>query len=149
MRHFNYIVPTGVILLALLFSANLGASNDGKDGIKFLEGTWSEALEKSRQEHKPIFLDVYATWCGPCRLLKKTTFPDKVVGTYFNEHFINVSIDGETEIGRELMKQYGLRSYPSLLIIGEDQTPLIVSAGYRTSKSLLEFGKSGLSKIKQ
>lgn len=31
-------------------------------GIKFFEGTWSEALAKAKKENKLIFVDCYANW---------------------------------------------------------------------------------------
>ncbi|MEO8861358.1 MAG: thioredoxin family protein, partial [Ginsengibacter sp.] len=39
-----------------------------KEGLNFFEGTWKEAVQKARDENKPIFLDIYATWCGPCKM---------------------------------------------------------------------------------
>jgi len=59
-----------------------------KKGINFFKGTYTEALAKAKEENKPVFLDVYAGWCGPCKKLKKTTFKDETVGEYFNKNFI-------------------------------------------------------------
>ncbi len=76
-------------LVILLLSMSYTASSNGAEkapakekaaGIMFHEGTWAEALELAKSENKPIFLDVYATWCGPCKRLKKNTFSDQEVG---------------------------------------------------------------------
>ena len=37
------------------------------------------------KEDKPIFIDFYATWCRPCKMLKSVTFPRESVGELFNE----------------------------------------------------------------
>ena len=58
---------------------------DTKEGIQFHKGTWAEALALAKKDNKFIFLDVYASWCGPCKQLKKRTFSNDKVGTYFNE----------------------------------------------------------------
>ncbi|MGC9354522.1 MAG: thioredoxin family protein, partial [Mariniphaga sp.] len=45
-----------------------------KTGITFHQGNWKEALETAKKENKPIFLDISASWCAPCKLLKANTF---------------------------------------------------------------------------
>ncbi|MDZ4845110.1 MAG: thioredoxin family protein [Chitinophagales bacterium] len=111
-------------------------------GIQFFKGTWDEAAKKSAAENKPIFLDIYASWCGPCKKLKRTTFADDHAGKFFNEHFINVELDGEKGEGRMLAEKYGVRGYPSLFLIGEDEKVITYSAGYRSASELIDFGKS-------
>jgi thiol:disulfide interchange protein len=142
-----WIVALLVLLTAALTAASYDAPNNN-EGIRFFEGTWSEAVKKSKEENKPIFLDVYATWCGPCKMLKRNTFSDKGVGEYFNTHFINVSIDGEEEEGRKLMEKFNLRAYPSLLVIDQHETAQVVEAGYKSPNKLIDFGKKGLEKLK-
>ena len=110
-------------------------------GIEFFKGNFHQALLKSQELNKPVFLDIYATWCGPCKKLKKITFKDEEVGNYFNANFINIAIDGETQEGYELISKYNIRSYPSLLILdskGEVKTRTI---GYQEPHILINFGK--------
>ena len=136
-------------LLALTFlSATVETPGESEDGIHFFKGTWTEALEKSRNENKPIFLDVFATWCGPCKMLKRNTFSDKKVGDYFNTHYINVSLDGEQAEGRRLMLKYNLRAYPSLVIVDGNENAKVIDAGYKSPGGLIDFGKRGLQKLK-
>ena len=33
--------------------------------------TMDEALAAQKEEPKKIFMDVYTTWCGPCKMLDK------------------------------------------------------------------------------
>ena len=42
-----------------------------------------------------IFLDAYASWCGPCKMLQKNVFTKKAVGDFYNSKFINVKMDME------------------------------------------------------
>ena len=56
-------------------------------GIEFEHGTWAEALAKAQKEDKMIFVDGYAVWCGPCKMLAKNIFPQESVGKFFNENF--------------------------------------------------------------
>lgn len=112
-----------------------------KKGIHFSEGNFKEALLESKEFNKPIFLDVYATWCGPCIQLKKTTFKDEAAGNYFNANFINIIVDGETQEGKELIKKYKINAYPTLLIVDSKGDVKTRTIGFQTPDILINFGK--------
>jgi thioredoxin 1 len=94
----------------------------------------------AKKENKYLFIDFYATWCGPCKQLKKS-FKDKEIGAYYNKNFINISIDGETKEGRELMYRYQIESYPTLLIVDFKGNVRTKSIGVLKFYILINFGK--------
>jgi thiol:disulfide interchange protein len=110
-------------------------------GIDFFKGTFQEALALAEKEQKHVFVDVYATWCGPCKQLKRTTFKDKEVGEYFNKNFINIAIDGETEEGDKILSRYNIRSYPTLLILDAKGRVLTRQTGFMKPYILINFGR--------
>lgn len=57
--------------------------------------TMEEALAAQKENPKKIFMDVYTTWCGPCKLLDKNTFSDKNVIEYLNKHYYSVKFNAE------------------------------------------------------
>ncbi len=78
------------------------------------ENSWEMILKKAEVENKLIFVDSYAVWCGPCKFMERSIFADQAVGEYYNQHFINVSIDMETPVGKEFKKKYPVSAYPTL-----------------------------------
>ena len=110
-------------------------------GIDFFKGTFQEALALAEKEQKYVFVDVYATWCGPCKQLKRTTFKDKEVGEYFNKNFINIAIDGETEEGDKILSRYNIRSYPTLLILDAKGRLQTKHSGFMKPYILINFGR--------
>lgn len=140
------IVFVGIIALVTFGiysfkSPKVDFNEDTAEGIQFFKGTFQEALEKAKIENKPLFLDIYATWCGPCKMLKKRTFSDKEVGDYFNTNFINIAIDGETKEGRDLINNYQVNGYPTLLILNKEGKQLTKQVGFVEPHILVNFGK--------
>jgi thioredoxin-related protein len=119
------------------------------DGIQFIESDWNKALAEAKKQNKLIFLDAYASWCGPCKLLKKNTFPDKEVGKYFNVNFINVAVDMEKGDGPALLQKYGVNAFPTLIITDADGKIITYTKGYIEPKELIKFGEFGLLQVKK
>lgn len=146
MKNIIYIVFLALASFAVYAFMNpkTDLPADSKEGIQFYHGTWKEVLEKARKEDKLIFLDIYATWCGPCKRLKSNTFSNGRVGKYFNSTFINVSLDGETGDGEILANQYRINGYPSLLFIDKDGNIVTRDEGYLDADELIRLGRSAV-----
>jgi len=54
-----------------------------------------EALEKSKNENKPIFLSIGYAACHWCHVMAHESFEDPATATVMNEHFINIKVDRE------------------------------------------------------
>ena len=124
-------------------------NNATEQGIRFIEADWSKALAEAKKQHKLIFLDAYASWCGPCKLLKKKTFPDKAAGDFFNANYINVAIDMEKGDGPSLGEKYVVTAYPTLIITDADGNIVTYTQGYISPKQLIDFGEYGLKQKKK
>lgn len=91
-----------------------------QDGVKWETGSLQDALNKAASNKKGpsvVFLDCYTTWCGPCKMMAENVFPTKKAGDYFNARFVNVKIDMEKGEGPALARKYGVKAYPTFLIL--------------------------------
>lgn len=88
--------------------------------IKFETGSWSEVKALAQKAQKPIFVDVYAVWCGPCKYMTNTVFKEASVANFMNEHYINYKLDGEKGEGLTMAKEMNLMAYPTLYFFDKD-----------------------------
>lgn len=112
-----------------------------QEGIMFENSNFAAILAKAKAEKKLIFLDAYASWCGPCKLMEKNVFTDKKVAEFYNKNFINARIDMEKGEGRELAAKYIIRSYPTLLFLNAEGEVVGKELGYIKSEEFLELGQ--------
>lgn len=58
---------------------------------------YSEAFEKAKSEPKLVFVDLYADWCVPCRVMDKSVYSDPTVASLLNTRFYPVKINAESQ----------------------------------------------------
>jgi len=111
-------------------------------GIAFTSATFDELLAKAKAENKLVFIDGYTSWCGPCKMLAKQTFPQKEVGAYMNPRFVSAQIDMERGEGPELAKHFNVSAYPTMLILRPDGTLVDKIVGFLAPLPFLNKVKS-------
>jgi len=140
------------ILFTSMLISGISCAKAQDTGIRFETGfSWQQIQAKAKTENKYIFVDCYATWCGPCKWMSKNIFPKKEVGDYFNAHFINVTAQMDKTTGDSqdvkdryadadsLAKAYSIGDYPTYLFFKSDGTLIYRIIG--SSRDVDEFIK--------
>lgn len=110
-------------------------------GIHFYHGSFDFILEKARKEKKQIFVDVYTSWCGPCKQMATQVFSDPEVGKFYNETFICVKLDAEKEKSHGFFEKYQAGGFPSLFWLTMEGELIDMNVGFMNSKQFLDKAK--------
>lgn len=118
------------------------------------------ALEAQKADPRPIFIDMYTEWCGPCKMLDRNTFQNSDVAAYINKHYYAVKFNAEgnedvvykgqsftnpsydpakakrRNSQHQLTRHLGVRAYPTIVFMDEAGDLLTNVKGYRTPQQL-------------
>lgn len=137
---FIALILSGITSYSFYSTPNIHKSTS-ETGIQFTTISFQEALKLAKKEKKNIFLDAYASWCGPCKMLKRNVFTQQEVGDFFNKNFINMAIDMEQGEGPQLAQKYNVQAYPTLLFINNKGEVVGNAVGYHKPEELIAVGK--------
>ena len=88
----------------------------------FRKLTLNEACERAKAEGKMVFVDLYTSWCGPCKMMAADVLPNVQLGEFMNERFVCVKYDtGAEDDGKALAQKFNVQAYPTFLLLNTDQ----------------------------
>ena len=89
-----------------------------------------ENFESVRNSEKPVLIDFYADWCGPCRMVSPIV--DEIAEERDDILVAKVNVDEESELASE----FGVFSIPTLVVVKNGKV-INQSAGARPKDSIL------------
>jgi thioredoxin-related protein len=132
----------GLSLLLCLLPAGIRAQ------VKFIEVSTLQEMEamqkKASDQMLMLFVDVYATWCGPCKMMDQQVYTDPAVADYMNTHFVNVRLDGESEYGMQYVTEQQLEGYPTMYVFSDEGERISNILGFKPAEELVASLKTTL-----
>lgn len=92
-RASNYLSPNNPNLSLVVESENTNVSCYKMPLIHWM--SFNEAYRQCKINPRPILIDIYTTWCGPCKMMSEQTFNNPQIAAYINTNFYAVKFDAE------------------------------------------------------
>lgn len=131
------------VIVLILASISRGASA----GIEFFKGSWEEALAEAKSQDKLIFIDAYTVWCGPCKYMAASIFPDARVGDFFNQNFISVKLDMEKGESETFRAKHRVTAYPTFFFVNGNDEEVHTMRGAMQADQLIQHGQQAIAKM--
>lgn len=140
-----------VLVMFAVVSATFSQKKAATDAVvseytfEFFEGPFETALKNAAKKKQLIFVDAYTSWCGPCKMMNRSTFKDQAAGEFFNKNVISMKIDMEKGEGPVFAQKYAVSAYPTLLFVNGKGEVVHKVLGYRDGSSLVEEAKKAIA----
>jgi len=99
------------------------SSGDSSTGAEWIVNDFDAASALAAEEGKPLLMDLYADWCGPCVTLGEDYFPSEELQPVLS-NFVLVKIDVDSPSGGPVADRYNVSSIPTVIIAHADGTEI-------------------------
>lgn len=148
-------------IFLIAFITILGFATKAEAQINWMN--MNQALEAQKKNKKPIFLDAYTNWCGPCKMLDKQTFSNETFAAYINKNYnpVKFNAEGNEEIqfngklyknpryqesrknSRNSVHDFtlaiGVKAYPTMIVIDQKGKITQNIMGVRSAEDLMNL----------
>lgn len=100
-------------LLLLLLALGAGFA---QAQVRFETKSTDAVREMAVKAEKLVFIDLYATWCPPCRMMEREVFSRREVGDFMDRFFVAAKYDVDKTTGKQLLRKYGSGAIPLYLV---------------------------------
>ncbi len=145
MRTCAVAVLAGALALVATAYGCIPKAGSGADRLPW-QHALSESLSQARQSDKPVVVDFWASWCGPCLLLGERSFPHPRVQS-LRDRAVWVKVD--VDQNRRVVAQHGVSAFPTILVLNSVGQEVDRLVGYVDGPTLAAFLEGALGKAKR
>lgn len=107
--------------------------------VSFFQGSLNEAQRAAAIEGKLYFIDFYAAYCLPCKLMDQTTFMDENLGNYVTNNYVPLKLNVDAFDAYEVRSKHEVKALPTVMIFSSGGQLLESYEGSLTASALYKM----------
>ncbi len=129
VRRRRGLIWAGILLAGI----GHGTVVSAESSIPWIEAR-GRAFEAAGESAMPVLVDVWATWCAPCKTMEQTTYRDPDVVDMVKQ-FVPLKVDHDRN--ESFVRLYAAETLPTLLVLDDRRKELARFTGLIDAKTML------------
>jgi thiol:disulfide interchange protein len=140
------IIPIVILLLAWFVIVGApkltgsksapAAAGSNTHGALFQSISFDEARAASERDQKYLLVDATASWCPPCKMMEKDTWPDPRIAEWVSQRGSAIQVDVDAD--RPAAKALNIEAMPTMILF-KDGKEVARTMGYKDADGMLAW----------
>jgi len=106
--------------------------------------TYENGMTAASSMNKPVILDFFAEWCGPCIAMENSTYPDERVVSEMKD-FIAIKVN--TQVRIDIESRYHINYYPTVIFLDPKGREISRHIGYLGPEDMVKTIQESRGKL--
>jgi len=106
-------------------------------GGLFTKAGFASAKTEAQNSGKLLLIDFMAEWCGPCKMMDRTTWKDSELKSLIEKKAVAIQVDVDSS--PDLASEYGIRVLPTIVLLDSNGNVAKRMVGYQDAKAMIRL----------